>query len=957
MISNETRTNYLSLTQTHLKQLSVGNQSTFTPEEIDQALQKVEKSGLIEESLQSAEREAIKNELIRRSSRTVGKSVILTDKRDHVHWLNSERKENWKYWNRYREYMETSIPINAVIALDETTDDILSQLEDPTREGSWDRRGLVVGHVQSGKTGNYTGLICKAADAGYKIIVVLAGLTNNLRAQTQIRLDEGFLGVDTTPNQHHRFVGVGEIDKDPGIIPQAATYRTETGDFTTRTANALNISPEQLPWLFVVKKNKTVLTKLLGWVKQRASNQTDQETGQVMRRSLPLLLIDDEADHGSVDTDEQIFDESGKPDLEHQPRTINRLIRKILLQFDRKAYVGYTATPFANIFIHNQGNTTDYGPDLFPSAFITSLAAPSNYVGPGRIFGTELNDSALLPVIQELAPDEYTSWMPLRHKNHSHPLWNGQNKIPPSLEQAVHSFIFACATRILRGQKAQHSSMLIHVTRFNSIQKLVTEQVQAYVRELKAAINHGVGRTEILALLKRQYQGTFRPEMKLIQNELTADDNQPTLNWMDLEAVLPDIVSDIDVRAINGSSGDVLDYSEQINSSGLRVIAIGGDKLARGLTLEGLCTSYFLRSARMYDTLMQMGRWFGYRDGYVDVCRLYTTTDLIEWFGHIAEAAEELRQELDIMVSIGATPKDFGLRVKSHSILTVTSPMKMRNARPMKLTYSGSLLQTVAFHNTIHENSMNFAATENFLKTLGKAYPLNKQRYVFGSTKWSGYFWRDVAALNVVSFLRDYKTHPASFRVLSGLIADFIEEMNKDGELINWTVALIGTQKSGKKPSRDVRIANYNIQMHVRKKSVHHDDRYSIKVLTSPIHQAIDLTKEEWNASLDFSRKNWKNDSARNESSSEPIFPRGAEIRAVLGKEAQRYKLKSRMDRGLLMIYLLDPVASDVVSLKDAPPIVGWAISFPSSNSLRVVSNEKYMANNVYWENFNDGMV
>ena len=179
-------------------------------------------------------------------------------------------------------------------------------------------------------------------------------------------------------------------------------------------------------------------------------------------------------------------------------------------------------------------------------------------------------------MIQELVPNEYISWLPPKHKNHSHPLWNGQNKVPPSLEQAIHSFIFACAIRILRGQKAQHSSMLIHVTRFNSIQKLVTEQVADYVRELKAAFNHSVGLVEIHDLLKRQYQDTFHPEMKVIQNELAADDKLLNLNWEDLETVLPDIVSDIEVKAINGSSGDVLDYSEQVSSSGIRVIAIGG---------------------------------------------------------------------------------------------------------------------------------------------------------------------------------------------------------------------------------------------------------------------------------------------------------------------------------------------------------------------------------------------
>lgn len=153
-----------------------------------------------------------------------------------------------------------------------------SQLEDPTREGAWDRRGLVVGHVQSGKTGNYTGLICKAADAGYKIIIVLAGLHNNLRAQTQIRLDEGFLGFATIADADELpAVGVGLIDKDMSVRPNAATNRSDKGDFNTAVAAKMNISPEQRPWLFVVKKNKTVLERLLHWIRNRVANHVDPE--------------------------------------------------------------------------------------------------------------------------------------------------------------------------------------------------------------------------------------------------------------------------------------------------------------------------------------------------------------------------------------------------------------------------------------------------------------------------------------------------------------------------------------------------------------------------------------------------------------------------------------------------------------------------------------------------------
>jgi hypothetical protein len=347
------------------------------------------------------------DELIRRFSQWIGQDTTLHNEEGHVHWLIAARKKEWRYWQRYREWLERKLSFIAVDGIDQSTDSILGLLEDPQREGPWDRRGLVVGHVQSGKTGNYTGLICKAADAGYKIIIVLAGLHNNLRAQTQMRLDEGFLGYKTGPSvgDDIRIIGVGEINSDPRIRPNFATNRSERGDFNTRIAQSFGITPEERPWLFVVKKNKTVLDRLLHWIRNRVANAKDPETNRKIVTHLPLLMIDDEADHASVDTGEQIFDAEGNPDREHEPTTINRLVRRILHSFSRSAYVGYTATPFANIFIHERGETGEEGPDLFPAGFIINLAAPSNYVGPARVFGLRTGDPQEkgLPLVREIS--------------------------------------------------------------------------------------------------------------------------------------------------------------------------------------------------------------------------------------------------------------------------------------------------------------------------------------------------------------------------------------------------------------------------------------------------------------------------------------------------------------------------------------------------------------------------
>src|SRR5690606_36186861 len=337
---------------------------------------------------------------------------------------------------------------------------------------------------------NYTGLICKAADAGYKIIIVLAGLHNNLRAQTQMRLDEGFLGYETNPSRDkQKLIGVGEID--PTVCPNFVTTRLENGDFSARLARNIGITPEERPWLFVVKKNKSVLNSLLKWLTNHVADTIDPMTGQKIITKLPLLVVDDEADNASVDTGEQEFTAEGLPDKDHEPKAINSLIRRILKIFSRKAYVGYTATPFANIFIHDQGETEKEGPDLFPSAFIVNLGTPSNYIGPSKVFGLSSEEGRdggldLARIVSDhCAEDGKSGWMPVGHKSTHTPLIDGVEELPKSLEEAIHAFILACVVREIRGQGRQHSSMLVHVTRFNRVQEHVRDQVESYVQQLK----------------------------------------------------------------------------------------------------------------------------------------------------------------------------------------------------------------------------------------------------------------------------------------------------------------------------------------------------------------------------------------------------------------------------------------------------------------------------------------
>jgi hypothetical protein len=896
--------------------------------------------------------------LIQRFSHWIGKATTLLDNTGHVDWLNAARKHDWQYWRRYRDYLESKLSDTVVEGLDEATNNILALLEDPKRTDNWDRRGLVVGHVQSGKTSNYSGLICKAADAGYKIIIVLAGMHNNLRSQTQMRLEESFLGYETTIDRDPGLpIGVAEFGED--LKTNSATTRAQNGDFNKAIAKHFDgISPEERPWLFVVKKEKTVLTALLQWIRTRVADSSDAIDGRRLVTKLPLLMIDDEADNASVDTGEQRINEDGTPDEEHQPKTINSLIRQILHCFTRKAYVGYTATPFANIFIHHKSTTTKEGPDLFPRSFIINLAAPSNYVGPARMFGkmTEEGRVGGLPLSRNIT-DHYdkntdSGWMPPKHKTSHLPVHNGQETIPASLRNAIYSFVLACATRTLRGQGDQHSSMLIHVTRYISVQKAVREQVEEAVRRMRQRIARRIDAEHLLEDLRTLWLEDFLPTHQQVGESSPDTEKPPAMPcWQEILTVLPDTLNDIEVRSINGTAKDALDYATP--GAVLKVIAIGGDKLARGLTLEGLCVSYFVRTTKMYDTLMQMGRWFGYRPGYLDLCRLYTSSDLVEWFGHIADASEELREEFDFMAEAKLTPEQYGLKVMSHETLTVTSPLKMRNSHTLSLSYSGTRPQTILFHRDAKIQKQNLDATDALISSLGSGW-IDAPKYARDGDpdSWPcARLWLDVDVSKILSFLGSYSTHPNATSAKAALLSDFITKMLETGQLRKWSVGLL----CGGNGDGDTHIfpggapvSSFSIRKTDDPDIADHVDpkSFSIGVLTDPKDEGIDIPDEAWREALNLTRASWKPDPARGRINP-PSSPSGKGIREI------RKRLGADLNRGLLLLYPLTPYVYNKEKKRGrlivpgwSKPIMAFAIAFPETD--KPISVE-YEVNLLYW--------
>jgi Z1 domain len=908
--------------------------------------------------------EALVAQLMHEANVYVPDATLMDDPSDHIEWLPARRGSiEWKFWNRYKAFLEQEkqLPEPVMASVGKLTDEILGKLEDPERTPPWDCRGMVVGSVQSGKTANYCGLVCKAIDAGYRLIVVLAGMHNNLRSQTQYRLDEGVLGLDSQKDrqldQGNSLLGVGRLFGQLLAI-HSLTSSLDDGDFRAPKADT-NVTIGGDPVILVVKKHGSVLHNLLRWVLHVRGEEVQGSRRKVIR-GVPLLVIDDEADNASINTK----DRRGRDVDENSVTAINGRIRELLDAFEKSAYVGYTATPFANIFINPEAETPKHGEDLFPRSFILNVSPPSNYVSPSRVFGLDGDpDSGIeskleLPLVRIV--NDHEDIFPAKHRKTLI-----VEELPESLKRALYTFVLVCAARRARGHTAVHNSMLVHVTRFVDVQHQVAQIIQALVESIRRRLTIGEGerRHTLVSELEQLWRDDFEPTIDAVQRS-SPEENLVAVSWSQVSVELAEAAARIEVKEINGHATDALDYVA--HRQGFNVVAVGGDKLSRGLTLEGLSVSYFLRASQMYDTLMQMGRWFGYRPGYLDLCRLFTTDDLRRWYRHISLAEVELRREFDRMKTAGLTPRRYGLRIRQHpGGLLVTAMNKMSHAQTQRLSYAGQLIQTPHFETARETVRGNAQAVDDFLTGLGGRHT-GKER--IGGT----WIWQASAAQIVDGLLRDFSVASEVWRFQKPEMMKFIRAQAANGELVDWTVALVATEGKTELPYEAAGCSVGKAERKPEEGSWPDGQtpaiyRASNANIQSPAHQALDLDEIEFDELLLdhlLAKKADENGPPLFTEDEAALLRQSREAGNTLRQAADRLyayrKLGGRISgeitrqlrpssRGLLLIYPVVPTEGRWP--RTDPPFLGRAFSFPSSHTARAVD---YRVNRVFQDNFQD---
>lgn len=675
-------------------------------------------------------------------------------------WYPAEKASiDFYYWRRLEKYWKdhSILPVDVIRSVDGVTDEILGYLGNPRDKTGWNRRrGLVMGHVQMGKTTNYSALVSKAADAGYRIIVILAGQTNSLRYQTQVRLDKTFVGKSSVSDATHTKVyDVARVfigEKDGYVIRHPFCGTSQLSDFNMASANTTGAHEGNFadPILFVTKKNPKVLERLTEWL--TGLRQDEKLDG-------PMLLIDDEADNASVNTNVDL----------KRATTINQHIRALLHTCKQSTYVGYTATPFANIFI-DPDTTDDWKrEDLFPADFIKSLDPPDNYVGAKRLFP---EDGDLHEACIRTIDGDYADLLPVKHLAG----WK-VGALPKSLSDAIREYVLVRAIRIARGEGHSHSAMLVNVSRFNAVQGQVRDLIDSQLFDMQSAIESwsmaNWKKSDSLQHLKRVWDEEYEDTVEF--------------NWDSIRPFLKDSISSIKTLLVN-MKGTGIDY-ESAPSTGLHVIGVGGLALARGLTLEGLLVSYVLRNVGAADTLLQMGRWFGYRPGFENICRIHVTPNLIGDFQEVSESVEELRADFQRMALLGRTPFEFGLKVRqSPTGIAITAANKMRTATEISLAedFSARHIQAYSVFESNEANRQNRAAVDTLLERLKAGTGI--------SADMSGAkVWTHVPVAEILRLLKQVQLPQTEFNALesggSSLLGAYIED-RAGGELKEWDVAL-----------------------------------------------------------------------------------------------------------------------------------------------------------------------
>lgn len=800
--------------------------------------------------------EEVIEEMLRRhevaTTQIVGlREPLAVGRENAVRWYAGPRAGD-KNWPAFEKRLRRYLDADEVRKIDEASDRVVAMLDHPATP-TFRSRGLVIGHVQSGKTSNFTAVVSKAADRGYRMFIVLSGVHNSLRRQTQTRLIRDL--VDLNPPLWHQ-ITKPEHDFQPP--PNAQSF----------------LASKDQHLLLVVKKNGPVLKKLRDWL----------EEAREQLGNCPALIIDDEADQATLAT-----------------RRINPLIRDVIGRIPKVCYVGYTATPFANLLVDPVDEE-----DFYPRDFILSLSRGEQYQGPETLFGRNPLDHedpseapGGLDMIRSIPVDELGALRPPKKAD----IPDFAPEATPSLRRAVLWFWLATAARHARGQGDQHSSMLIHAHSDTRVHDSYGPVLQALSGEILQGIQKRDGVVEELRKLWNDESGRV----------VLADGNRQ-FGFETLFPALEGVVSKTEIVMDHYRSNNRLDY----DSGPVNVIAVGGNTLSRGLTLEGLVVSFFVRSTNVYDTLLQMGRWFGYRPGYEDLPRVFMPDETRHWFAHLATVEAEMRVEIDRYLTEHLTPLKMAPRIRCHPKMRVTAPSKSKNAVRAAASYGGQLVETRYFPREKNDkderwHAANAAAVSKLLAVA------HRDAKVDGGVTGGRALWRGLSMDHVLTFIDEYQFHPKALDAARNLMRDYIINRNKNsGALALWNVGVIGKRSTAVKGRIDLPNGTA-VDPVIRTCLTSSSDKSvaDIKTLTGSRDEALDLDLTEGEEKVN---------------------------RVLL----QRLRVTQQPERGLVLLYPIDSQAPVPVIRKngeerpvegraplDAPGEIVWGVAlvFPRPTS------------------------
>ncbi|MCV7525049.1 Z1 domain-containing protein [Micrococcus luteus] len=775
---------------------------------------------------------------------------------------------NDRHWPALKQvFIEEGWDDDRLRSVDDSSNKVVAHTPQP-HAPHFASRGLVVGYVQSGKTTNFMAVAAKMVDVDYKFILVLSGIHNGLRRQTQERLEQQL----TQGNKSTAWVKLTDLDRD----------------FHKPTQSHMSLfgSSNQVV-LAVVKKNADVLRRLVKWL--------DMQQGRQALGNAPVLIIDDEADQASVATS-----------------SINPLITKLLGLMPRHTYIGYTATPFANVFIDPSNEQ-----DLYPRDFILNLPRPDAYFGPEQVFGKDSfadDDEATdgHDMVRRI-PDGDVALLRPGYRD------SAEDFLPTitgDVREALRWFWMATAARRVRGQGDKHSTMLIHTSVKTAVHASFEDPLSDEIRRHRKQLRNK--HPQLLHELRNQWESETQ---RVDAREWGRSQNSFDEILTELEGVLDDCEVFID----NSLSESRIDYS----GDPVVAIAVGGNTLSRGLTLEGLVVSLFVRGARQYDTLLQMGRWFGYRTGYEDLPRIWTTKELELAFRHLSQVEMEMRQDIERYQHENKTPMEVAVRIRTHPLLQITQ--KMGAAGPAEISYAGSRLQTRYF-NRLDTAALlgNLEAASRLVSAAANQSPerqIGQSRHVV---------YEGVDAKDIKQFFSDYRFHEKHPELDTKMLTPYINQEIVNGALAQWNVvviqgSVIDTVSLGPlqvHPSIRARIGrlrgNTETETAMLEAEAHSAETADIKTLMSKRDIGYDLVQ-----------------------SADELSSRITESELV----RMRREHPTAADRGLVVLYVIDKGSSPQPAHRDSripldavEHVVGCGIVFPGTKESKRSVNRTHMS-------------